>query len=346
MVYHHDIFINIQKSCLESICIEPEILSKSVKFINLSAPSLEIILKRDDLLLNEIEVWENLIKWELAQEKILDDDVSKWNQEKFNIFGRILYKFIPLIRFYYISSEDYYYKVKPYEQILSKELREDILKFYLVPRYKSPLNKYEPRYSKKINVDSVLINQNHIEIFAKWIDKIEGNPNYSFNNLPYKFNLILRGSRDGFDHASFHNKCNNKGANIVVIKIKNSDQIVGGYNPLDWEGFGLKNTRNSFLFSFSDYRNFDSGKISKIINNNYSAAVISDPDWGPVFGKCSKGKYSNGSHDLCMHGDGKWSSYPYCYRDIGIPRNYFDIDDYEVFQVEKKILFEEYNHDI
>ena len=54
----------------------------------------------------------------LAQEHELNQDVSKWNQENFNHFQRILYKFIPLIRFYEISSEDYINKVKFYEKIL------------------------------------------------------------------------------------------------------------------------------------------------------------------------------------------------------------------------------------
>jgi len=121
MVYCHKTN-TIQKLCLEMVCFEPKFFFKSVKFINLSPPLLEVILKQDDLNLDEVEVWENLIKWGLAQEKILDEDVSKWNREKFNIFERILLKFIPLIRFYDISSEDYFDKVRPYEQILPKEL--------------------------------------------------------------------------------------------------------------------------------------------------------------------------------------------------------------------------------
>lgn len=79
------------------ICFEPEILFDSVKFINLPAPLLEIILKQEELNLEEIKVWEYLIKWGLAQEGILNEKVSKWNQEKFRIFERILHRFIPLI---------------------------------------------------------------------------------------------------------------------------------------------------------------------------------------------------------------------------------------------------------
>ena len=71
IIYCRQVFNNIQKSCLEIICSEPEILFNSVKFINLPSSLLEIILKRDGLNLSEIEEWENLIKWGLAHEKTL-----------------------------------------------------------------------------------------------------------------------------------------------------------------------------------------------------------------------------------------------------------------------------------
>jgi hypothetical protein len=48
--------------CLDKICDEPEIL-----FINLKAPMIELLLKRDDLYLEEIEIRDNLLKWAFAQ---------------------------------------------------------------------------------------------------------------------------------------------------------------------------------------------------------------------------------------------------------------------------------------
>ena len=157
-VYCHQALKNLQRYCLEAVCSEPENLFNSAKFTNLPASLLEIILKQDDLNLDEIKVWNNLIKWGLAQDKTLNEDVSKWNQEKFNIFGRILHKFIPLIRFSYISSEDNFNKVRPYEEILSKELREEILKFHMIPGYEPTLNAYTPKHPRYC-VDSVLIDQ-------------------------------------------------------------------------------------------------------------------------------------------------------------------------------------------
>src|SRR6266498_5165658 len=70
--------VNLQEFCLDEICSEPGILFNSDKFTQLPVPLLEIILKRNDLILDEIEIWENLIKWGLAQEQVLNKDVSKW----------------------------------------------------------------------------------------------------------------------------------------------------------------------------------------------------------------------------------------------------------------------------
>ncbi|EXX65056.1 uncharacterized protein OCT59_027039 [Rhizophagus irregularis] len=146
-VYYRKFLVKLQEFCLELICYKPKILFNSDKFINLPASLLEIILKRDDLNLSEIEIWENLIKWGLSQEQEFNQEIFQWNQDDINIFKGILQKFIPLIRFYEISSEDYYNKVKPYEGILSKELIDEILKFHMVPGYRRTLNIYGPRHS-------------------------------------------------------------------------------------------------------------------------------------------------------------------------------------------------------
>ncbi|RIA87276.1 hypothetical protein C1645_827985 [Glomus cerebriforme] len=284
MVFYDKALNKIQEFCIEIISYEPEILFDSIKFNNLPAQLLEIILKRDDLNLVEIEVWENLIKWGLTQEQsqqILNEDVSKWNQENFDYFQSLLQKFIPLIRFYEISFEDYVNKVKLYEEILPKELKDDILKFHMNSEYK-PIIKCLPRYPK-YHLDSDIINhiQDHLVLFANWIDKKEERNQY-IRIIPYKFDLLYRASRDGITSGAFHNKCDNKGATIVIIKIKGSEQIIGGYNPFEWEPSGRnKSTTNSFIFSFTDRNNTQTAKVSY---SNGSFSVCCHSTSGPIFG--------------------------------------------------------------
>ncbi|RIA83593.1 BTB/POZ domain-containing protein [Glomus cerebriforme] len=318
IIYCYKSLVNLQELCLETICFNPTLLFNSDKFIELPVPLLEIILKRDHLNLIEIKIWENLIKWGLAQERSLNRDVSKWNQEDFNNFQRILYKFIPLIRFYEISSEDYANKVKPYEKILPKELKDDIFKFHMIPGYKPTLNTWISKFSRYYS-DSVLINQKHITIFANWIDKKEGNSKY-INNIPYKFNLLYRASRDGFTSVAFHNKCNYKGATIVIIKIKDSEQIIGGYNALELEKDIYRSTMNNFIFSFKDRRRTNTAKVGY---RKYDTCYLIDKNCGPVFD----------GHFYCSI---SWiinNEYLNSYPNIGLPiGTNINIDDYEVFQ--------------
>jgi hypothetical protein len=316
--------VKVQDYCLDKICSEPKILFNSDKFTQLSAPLLEIILKRDDLKLEEIEIWENLIKWGLAKEQVLNKEVTKWNQDDINTFKRILYRFIPLIRFYDISTRDYFNKVKPYEEILSKELRDDILKSYMIPEYK-PI--YTPRRLNIESTDSIMINREHLTIFANWIDRKNENAKY-INDIPYKFSLLYRASRDGNTAAAFHAKCDNKGATIVVVKITNSEQIVGGYNPIFWSSnTGGKSTRDSFIFSFTNKNDFRCAKV--VYSNNMANSIYFIENCGPVFG-CNDLyiNYINGPNVWC-------SACTSCYPTLNLPVS-MNVDDYEVFQVIKK----------
>ena len=49
------------------------------------------------------------------------------------------------------------------------------------------------------------------------------------NLLPgWSFTLLYRGSRDGWKNKDFHDRCDNKGATVTVIK-SSKGRISGGY---------------------------------------------------------------------------------------------------------------------
>src|SRR5437762_2813367 len=199
--------------CLEIICEEPKILFNSDNFINLKVPLLELLLKRDDLCLNEIEIWENLLKWCFAQQN-MTNDLTKWSKEDITMIERSLHRFVPLIRFYDIEPKDFFYKVYCYKDILPQDLIHDLLEFHIVPNTK-PKTNVAP--SRNQNLSS------KFPLFASWIDK-KGSPHYNNKNIPYNFKLLYRSSRDGFNTNSFHKNCDNKGATIWIAKIKGSKQ--------------------------------------------------------------------------------------------------------------------------
>ncbi|RGB42269.1 hypothetical protein C1646_751167 [Rhizophagus diaphanus] len=320
-IYQNETFTSLLDYCLNKICEEPEILFNTDKFISLKAPIIELLIKQDDLCLEEIVIWDNLLKWAFAQNPTISKDINKWNKEEVIIMERTLNRYIPLIRFYHISSEDFHDKVFPLKEILPKDLINNLFTFYLVPNRKINIDIQPPRRSCD-KYDSVIVDFQHFALFASWIDR--KNDNY-LRNIPYNFNLIYRSTRDDNTIAKFHEKTDNKGANIVVAKIKNTNQIIGGYNPLDWSGHAVfKFTADSFIFLFKDYKNTNTGKIGRVIVTD--KAIYCYDKYGPVFGV---------GCDILLYSSGKWSSCPGSYPDIGIPRNY-EIENYEVFQVVNK----------
>jgi hypothetical protein len=148
-VYQRQNFTDLWNFCHEKICEKPEILFNSEKFTNLKAPILELLLKRDDLLLDEIVIWDSLIKWSLAQNPSIQQDVKKWNKDDITIMEKTVYRFIPLIRFNHISSEDFLSKVYPYKVLLPEDLINNILTFHMAPNKQSNVNTQPPRSANR-----------------------------------------------------------------------------------------------------------------------------------------------------------------------------------------------------
>ncbi|KAG2374276.1 hypothetical protein C9374_010846 [Naegleria lovaniensis] len=101
-----------------------------------------------------------------------------------------------------------------------------------------------------------------------------------------KPSLLFRASRDGFNASQFHNKCDNKGATVTIIKSSN-DCIFGGYTPLNWNSNNAHQCNNQ-TFLFSLVRSNGEKTAVKIKNdgpqhgNQYSIYGVAG--YGPTFG--------------------------------------------------------------
>src|SRR5438128_8921591 len=90
------------------------------------------ILERDNLKLEEIDIWDCVIQWGIGQKQELKKHLSNWNKDDFGQLKNILSDdIIPSIRFDQISSDDFYEKIKPYKKIFDKEMYEEILRYHL-----------------------------------------------------------------------------------------------------------------------------------------------------------------------------------------------------------------------
>lgn len=103
-------------------------------------------------------------------------------------------------------------------------------------------------------------------------------------NEPKQWLLLLRATRDGFDKKTFHQLCDDKGATLVVARVKHNGALVGGYTAVAWKSSGerWKSDTTAFLFN----NRADTGVITKfpIKPNKTRYAVQHSSIWGVYFG--------------------------------------------------------------
>ncbi|RHZ48321.1 hypothetical protein Glove_553g17 [Diversispora epigaea] len=316
-------FTALQNFCNDIIVKHPDLIFESNDFDTLPEAALVSIIQRDDLQLEEPKVWDYVIQWGTAQNKDLPSNLNDWTEKDFQILKNTLQQCLPHIRYFQFSNEHIVEKIYPYQQILEKNLMSDILKYYISPNEPISSTILPPR--NIFQITSSIISNAHATEIASWIDKKE--VTYEINKNPYDFNLILRGSRDGFEKDVFWNLCNQKTNIVVVAKVKYTDEIVGGYNPIDWNfnlGKIYSKTSNSFIFSLKN------GFIKNSIISRVKVsckAIYNNPEFVSNFGLdffMSKNRFFR--IDLV---DGYE-------KPIRKETGGFLIDDYEVFQISKR----------
>ncbi|EXX64565.1 uncharacterized protein OCT59_025416 [Rhizophagus irregularis] len=330
--------IQLQQFCTNFMVNYPEKVFKSFDFTSLPEKSLVQLIKRDDLQMKEIEVWEHLLKWGLAQNPTLLPDPDTWSDDDFNIMENTLQHCMPLVRFFSLSSKEFLQKVHPYKKLLKRQLYENLLSSHLDPDSEPTDNITLPRNIKMGEIiDSKIINNlSIISIISRRIDKVDVNNNFIHLKQPYKFQLLLRGSRDGFTPKKFHELCNDIPCTVTFIKVKGTDEILGGYNPIIWKshdsGFWAK-TKDSFIFSFKN-NSVKDAIISNVENKNH--AVYHRSIHGPHFGSdifiSSSTECKDYEKSFCRK-----YFYEKMIRDIKFTEQHFLIEEYEVFQITNKL---------
>ena len=155
-----------------------------------------------------------------------------------------------------------------------------------------------------------------------------------------KMKLLFRGTRDGMNAQSFHNKCDNNGETITLIQ-NDKGNIFGGYASIPWTGPSSGSyfrAPDSFIFTLTNIHNTEPTKFK---NKNDGKEVIHNRDYGPLFGDNS---------DIYITKDfvnGAYSNFPITYIDVlgkgksiftgdsNNNNNKFKIKEIEVFKVIK-----------
>src|ERR1044072_7736210 len=126
-------FSELQKYCTDLISKGPDKIFNSLNFSSIPEKLLVSIIQNDKLQMSELQVWEHVLKWGLAQNSGLPSDPTSFSNDEFNALKNTLQQCIPFIRFYNLTSKEFLNNVFPYKKILPKELREDLLKHFINP---------------------------------------------------------------------------------------------------------------------------------------------------------------------------------------------------------------------
>ncbi|RGB26078.1 hypothetical protein C1646_770900 [Rhizophagus diaphanus] len=325
----------IQQFCIDFIAKSPEKIFNSLDFTSLPEKFLISLIKKDDLQMKEIEVWEHVLKWGLAKNQTLIPDPDTWTDENFKVMENTLQNCLPLIRFYSLSSKEFLHKVRPYRKLFKQQFYENLLNSYMDPDIEPNDNNISLPRNIKIDgvIDTTIVNLNIISIISRWIDKVDFYSKFSYLRglyLPFKYELLLRGSRDGFSPKKFHDLCNDKSNTVTFIKVKGTSEILGGYNPSIWKSSdGWGQSLDSFIFSFKDKDEFNNPIFSRV--KDMDNALYYYRNYGPSFGSSDlKLQYFSwgGSDDVqpFNYNECKQKHYEKTIRDI---QEEFHVEDYE-----------------
>lgn len=269
----------LQEHCLKAICADPPLLFCSEYFDCMDSTILKSLLKRDDLAMEEIELWNHVIRWAKKQlitsesNTIISTDPIKWDSETMQGFKKILDDCVPLIRFTLMKPTEFREKVWPYKDCIPSKLYDSILWHFLSPDIQP--TPFEPRLK---TIDSKLITLKHAALIATWIDKKEGKP-YAHTEIPYEFSLLMRGSCDGYSQQTLHQRCGGQAKTIMLMKIKSTEEIFGMYISSVWSN-NISARHDSFMFSFGEGRDTRDPVLSRVRAAGYDLALTRGQERG------------------------------------------------------------------
>ena len=216
---------------------------KSIEFKDVSFDKINIAWKLEDI--NELDIKKIKYKVETRKEDIEDKFELKYEGKESTCF---------------INNLDIN---------VSYEVRIGIIYDNI------PSNYYEIKKVETKQLNSAILNESNKS--KEFLDKIQEWTKFK------KLELIYRGTRDGMNSYSFHNKCDNKGPTICLYK-NESNHIFGAYASISWTKAGdWKTATESFLFTLTNVYNIEPNKFAHSEKDKVYS-VYHNNEFGPSFG--------------------------------------------------------------
>ncbi|KAJ6255259.1 hypothetical protein M0813_11579 [Anaeramoeba flamelloides] len=290
-------------------------LKKLLPILNKNEKNKELIcnskFNKINIISNELKQnlknWKLNLPFDLNKTQInLPDEIQLENKLKFSIllkdqFNEIVnaQEFNPKAEILKSNSNEMITKITKFKEGTNQELIGEYL-FEEEGEYQINISINDQKIPKspfKLKViDHLFLEESEIlqkennpkfnQILEKWIKEAGCNL-----NLKRRFNSRT----DGWKYQSFHQKCDNKGKSILLIKLKNKS-LFGGFAAIDWDTtnrYKRSNRNKSFIFSLISLDpNFKEPlKMPIFHNDTKNNEIYCNRNMGPIFG---------GGHDLCL----------------------------------------------
>lgn len=256
-------------------------------FLRLAPERLNLLLKDSQLSLDEQVLFSRVMEWSRAECKRQSLTPSPENMRK--MLGDVVFS----LRLPTLTLGDVAVFVQPSSVLTTDELCE-LYRYISSKKKKSVSCRFltDARSGRIDCKDSELLTREYKDAL------------FTMFSSPRKvtLDLMYRGSRDGFNAASFHGRCDRRGATLVVAKARNTKHVFGAYTDQSWHSNSQYVNCRGWLVSFAN--NFN--KIVKLVasagNTVVTNAMYCHPGYGPTFG---------GGHDLHIS-NGMDSTSNYC----------------------------------
>jgi len=160
-------------------------------------------------------------------------------------------------------------------------------------------HKEQEQLPRNLFYDTSLLNFEQQQILNEFF----GNPNQQWQ-------LMYRGTRDGFDEGDFLSRSADQGPTMTLILAEG--YLFGGYTSTNWKNTGKEMwNRDPSAFLFTLINPYQTPPTKYPIKSSGDHAIRSSPEFGPTFG----------NYDICIHSDSNNNTNS----NSCFPRNYCDI---------------------